>query len=395
MRKELEIYIHIPFCKKKCAYCDFLSGPADDNTIAYYVEKLIGEIGAQGDCNLANENTVTSVFFGGGTPSILNGRQMQRIMKAIKLHFRVAEDAEISVEANPGTVNREKLVAYKKAGVNRISFGLQSAKNEELKLLGRIHTFEDFLESFWLARECGFENINVDLISAIPGQTLKSWEESLRQVLKLNPEHLSAYSLIIEEGTPFATLYGEGTEEEEKLPTEEDERRMYWRTKELLEEAGYYRYEISNYAKPGKECRHNFGYWERKNYLGMGLGSSSLFDNVRWKNIEDLEMYLKNSGEPEMIQKDREILSVTEQMEEFVFLGLRKTRGICMKEFEETFGKSLEECYGENVARMQREKLVIIEDGFLRLTEKGIDVSNYVFGEILREKEIQKIYKDG
>ncbi len=388
MRKELEIYIHIPFCKRKCAYCDFLSGPADDNTIACYVEKLIDEIGAQGDCNLYNKTTVSSVFFGGGTPTILNGRQMQRIMKAIKLHFRVAEDAEISVEANPGTVNREKLAAYKKAGVNRISFGLQSAKNEELKLLGRIHTFEDFLESFWLARECGFENINVDLISAIPGQSLESWEESLRQVLKLNPEHLSAYSLIIEEGTPFATLYGEGTEEEEKLPTEEEERRMYWRTKELLEEAGYYRYEISNYAKPGKECRHNLGYWERKNYLGMGLGSSSLFDNVRWKNIEDLEMYLENSGEPEMIQKDREILSVTEQMEEFVFLGLRKTRGICMKEFEETFGKSLEECYGENVARMQREKLVIMEDGFLRLTEKGIDVSNYVFGEILREKEI-------
>ena len=388
MRKELEIYIHIPFCKRKCAYCDFLSGPADDNTIACYVEKLIDEIGAQGDCNLYNKTTVSSVFFGGGTPTILNGRQMQRIMKAIKLHFRVAEDAEISVEANPGTVNREKLAAYKKAGVNRISFGLQSAKNEELKLLGRIHTFEDFLESFWLARECGFENINVDLISAIPGQSLESWEESLRQVLKLNPEHLSAYSLIIEEGTPFATLYGEGTEEEEKLPTEEEERRMYWRTKELLEEAGYYRYEISNYAKPGKECRHNLGYWERKNYLGMGLGSSSFFDNVRWKNIEDLEMYLENSGEPEMIQKDREILSVTEQMEEFVFLGLRKTRGICMKEFEETFGKSLEECYGENVARMQREKLVIMEDGFLRLTEKGIDVSNYVFGEILREKEI-------
>lgn len=388
MRKELEIYIHIPFCKRKCAYCDFLSGPADDNTIACYVEKLIDEIGAQGDCNLYNKTTVSSVFFGGGTPTILNGRQMQRIMKAIKLHFRVAEDAEISVEANPGTVNREKLAAYKKAGVNRISFGLQSAKNEELKLLGRIHTFEDFLESFWLARECGFENINVDLISAIPGQSLESWEESLRQVLKLNPEHLSAYSLIIEEGTPFATLYGEGTEEEEKLPTEEEERRMYWRTKELLEEAGYYRYEISNYAKPGKECRHNLGYWERKNYLGMGLGSSSLFDNVRWKNIEDLEMYLENSGEPEMIQKDREILSVTEQMEEFVFLGLRKTRGICMREFEETFGKSLEECYGENVARMQREKLVIMEDGFLRLTEKGIDVSNYVFGEILREKEI-------
>ena len=388
MRKELEIYIHIPFCKKKCAYCDFLSGPADDNTIAYYVEKLIGEIGAQGDCNLYNKTTVSSVFFGGGTPSILNGRQMQRIMKAIKLHFRVAEDAEISVEANPGTVNREKLAAYKKAGVNRISFGLQSAKNEELKLLGRIHTFEDFLESFWLARECGFENINVDLISAIPGQTLKSWEESLRQVLKLNPEHLSAYSLIIEEGTPFATLYGEGTEGEEKLPTEEEERRMYRRTKEILEEAGYHRYEISNYAKPGKECRHNLGYWERKNYLGMGLGSSSLFDNVRWKNTEDLEMYLKNSGEPEMIQKDREFLSVMEQMEEFVFLGLRKTKGICMKEFEATFGKSLEESYGGNVARMQREKLVIIEDGFLRLTEKGIDVSNYVFGEILREKEI-------
>lgn len=389
MRKELEIYIHIPFCKRKCAYCDFLSGPETKEKIDEYVKMLVSEIQAYGKQEaLSSFGEVTSIFMGGGTPSILGGNQVITILKAVKDSFRVAKDAEISVEANPGTVNQEKLAAYKKAGVNRISFGLQSTKNEELKLLGRIHTFEDFLESFWSARECGFENINVDLISAIPGQTLKSWEESLRQVLKLNPEHLSAYSLIIEEGTPFAAFYGEGTEGEEKLPTEEEERRMYRRTKELLEEAGYHRYEISNYAKPGKECRHNLGYWERKNYLGMGLGASSLFNNVRWKNTEDLEMYLKNSGELERIQKDRESLSTTEQMEEFVFLGLRKTKGICMKEFEATFGKSLEESYGENVARMQREKLVIIEDGFLRLTEKGIDVSNYVFGEILREKEI-------
>ena len=381
MKKEVEIYIHIPFCVRKCAYCDFLSGVAEKKTIETYVEKLIDEIYIHAVSN--REIIVTTIFFGGGTPSILSGNQMQRIMAFLRAGFLIAEDAEISMEINPGTVTKEKLEAYREAGINRISFGLQSTNNEELKLLGRIHTFEEFLESFKLARECGFDNINVDLISAIPRQTVESWQESVRQVVSLEPEHISAYSLIIEEGTAFARVYGEGAKGEEELPSEEDERLMYQVTEEILENAGYHRYEISNYAKEGKECRHNLGYWEGKNYLGIGLGASSLIDNVRYKNTDDLQKYLEQSSDLEVIQEDREVLSKIEQMEEYIFLGLRKMRGISIKEFESVFGKSLEECYGENIKRMVQAGLLVIEDDFLRLTKRGIDVSNYVFAEIL------------
>lgn len=381
--KDLEIYIHIPFCVRKCAYCDFLSGPADDKSMECYVEKLIDEIYAHGASDSLGENIVTTIFLGGGTPSVLSGEQMQRIMSAIQDVFGIDVNAEISMEANPGTVTKEKLEIYKQAGINRISFGLQSANNEELKLLGRIHTWEEFLESFQLARECGFDNINVDLISAIPKQTVESWESSVSQVISLNPEHISAYSLIIEEGTPFFEKYGEGTEGESVLPSEEDEREMYHRTEELLEEAGYHRYEISNYAKVGRECQHNLGYWERKNYLGIGLGASSLVNNVRYKNTDELEYYIQYASELSEIQENREVLSQTEQMEEFIFLGLRKIQGIAVKEFEIVFGNSLEECYGEGIRRMCDEKLLMMEDGFLKLTKKGIDISNYVFAEIL------------
>lgn len=383
LKKELELYIHIPFCIRKCAYCDFLSGPADDKTIECYVGKLIEEIQAHGAGETMDKNIVTTIFFGGGTPSILSGSQMRRIMEAVKANFDIAEDAEISMEANPGTVTKEKLECYRQAGINRISFGLQSADDEELKLLGRIHTWEEFLESFQLARECGFDNINVDLISAIPKQTLGSWESSLRNVIALEPEHISAYSLIVEEGTPFYEKYGEGAECEVLLPSEEDERQMYHCTEALLREAGYHRYEISNYAKPGRECRHNLGYWERKNYLGIGLGASSLIDNVRYKNTECLEDYIQWSCELNKIQKEREILSKAEQMEEFIFLGLRKMEGISKKLFQNTFGKTLEQCYGKNIQNMIEKGLLVMEEDVLKLTKAGIDISNYVFTELL------------
>ncbi len=384
--KNLELYIHIPFCVRKCAYCDFLSGPADDRTIEHYVEKVIDEIGAYGNSDSFSDTMVTTIFLGGGTPSILSGRQMQRIMDSVRANFSIAEGAEISMEANPGTVTKEKLVAYRQAGINRISFGLQSTNNEELKLLGRIHTYEEFLESYGLARECGFHNINVDLISAIPGQTQESWEESIRKVLALEPEHISAYSLIIEEGTPFFERYGEGAEGEHLLPSEEDEREMYRCTEEVLEEAGYHRYEISNYAKEGRECRHNLGYWERENYLGIGLGASSLVDNVRYKNTDELNYYMGHASELSKIQEDKDVLSRKEQMEEFIFLGLRKIKGISIEEFEKIFGDSLEKCYGDSIKRMQEKKMLVREEGFLKLTKKGIDVSNYVFAEILYEE---------
>ena len=383
MKKELELYIHIPFCIRKCAYCDFLSGPADDDTIEKYVEALKAEICSQSE--LAKDYLVTSIFFGGGTPSILSGTQMKSLVQIIRKVFEIANFAEISMEANPGTVTRRKLKAYRNAGINRISFGLQSTNDKELKVLGRIHSYKEFLKSFSLARECGFDNINVDLISAIPNQTVESWEKSVRNILALEPEHISAYSLIVEEGTPFYEKYGEGAPYEDTLPSEEDERLMYQRTEELLEEAGYHRYEISNYAKPGKECRHNLGYWERKEYLGLGLGSSSLIRNARFKNCDDLAFYLEHSDDILQIREIDGALTKEEQMEEFVFLGMRKMEGISLKKFQETFGKSLEECYGNGIENMKSKNLVEVIDGMLRLTTKGIDLSNYVFAEILYE----------
>ncbi len=381
MKKELELYIHIPFCVRKCAYCDFLSGPSDDVTIQQYVETLIKEIKANRE--FARNYVVTTIFLGGGTPSVLTGDQMECIFDAIYDVFEVVNDAEITTEANPGTVTREKLEAYRKAGINRISFGLQSANDEDLKVLGRIHTFEEFLDSYILARECGFENVNVDLISAIPKQTISAWEESLKQVIELKPDHISAYSLIIEEGTPFAKLYGEGTEGENDLPTEEEEREIYRRTEELLEVAGYHRYEISNYAKEEKECKHNLGYWERKNYLGLGLGASSMIENVRFHNTEDLAEYMKLSGTVDQIRLDVEELDCTAQMEEFIFLGMRKMEGISQSEFGRQFGIDLFEKYGMQIEKMIEQELVDFDGDSLKLTKSGIDVSNYVFAEIL------------
>lgn len=384
MGKELELYIHIPFCVRKCAYCDFLSGTENKEKIEKYVNALVGEIESYGSVDtLSLFGTVTSVFLGGGTPTVLEENQIERILNAVKQSFEIDRDAEITIEANPGTVTKAKLKVYRRVGINRISFGLQSVVNEELRMLGRIHTFEEFLESYKLARECGFDNINVDLMSAIPKQTLKSWEETLSKVIKLNPEHISAYSLIIEEGTPFAEVYGEGKEREADLPSEEEERAIYKRTEEMLKEAGYHRYEISNYAKPQKECRHNLGYWERKNYLGLGLGASSLLDNVRFHNTDQMEKYVRKSAHLEAIRVEKEYLDETAQMEEFVFLGMRKMEGISLQEFKDSFGVDLLACYGKNIERMRKLELVEIEDGYLKLTKKGIDISNYVFAEIL------------
>lgn len=382
MKKELELYIHIPFCVKKCAYCDFLSNSHSKNVIDQYVMALLQEVQNYSGCQ---DMIVTSIFLGGGTPSILEPKHIRQIFVALRETFQISWDAEITIEANPGTVTKEKLQTYAKVGINRISFGLQSTNNEELKMLDRIHTYEEFLESYKLARECGFGNINIDLISAIPHQTVQSWEKTLQEVIALSPEHISAYSLIIEEGTPFAAVYGENGAKVGDLPSEEDERLMYQQTEKLLGRAGYHRYEISNYAKATKECKHNLGYWERKNYLGLGLGASSLMENIRYKNTDELKKYIEYAGELSIIQEDIERLTKKQQMEEFVFLGMRKTKGISLREFEVAFGSCLEECYGANIKRMEAEGLVEEKDGYLRLTEKGIDISNYVFAEILSE----------
>ena len=383
MRRELELYIHIPFCVKKCAYCDFLSGPASNQQIEEYVQALIEEIRYYKE--FVKKYEVSTVFWGGGTPSLLTGEQMKALMETLRQTFFIRQNAEITMEANPGTVTVEKLLACQKAGINRISFGLQSVNNEELKMLGRIHTYEEFLESYEAARKAGFQNINVDLISAIPKQTVSSWEQTLQTIISLQPEHISAYSLIVEEGTTFAKLYGEGCKLEHLLPMEEDERRMYERTEELLREAGYHRYEISNYAKEGYECQHNLGYWERKEYLGLGLGASSLIEETRFHNTDEMEEYLRDANNPILLRREQEKLDRQEQMEEFVFLGLRKIRGIQEEKFAEMFGEDIWDCYGKNLERVIKEGLLEREEGVLRLTRKGIDVSNYVFYEILSD----------
>lgn len=364
-KKPLELYIHIPFCIRKCAYCDFLSAPAAPEVQEAYVGQLLQEIAASK--KLPEDYEAVTVFFGGGTPGILKGELLCSILRALRDRFSVREDAEITVEANPGTVNRDKLVQYREAGVNRISLGLQSADNQELKLLGRIHTWEQFLESFQLARETGFRNINVDLMSALPGQTTESVHRTLERVLALSPEHISAYSLILEEGTPFHKRY-EG--HPELLPSEEEERQMYYDTRDRLCACGYEHYEISNFAKPGYACRHNLGYWERTDYKGFGLGAASLLENVRYTNQTDLTEYLKGN-----FAGTEEPLTEQAVREEYFFLGLRKMEGVEPGRYREH--------YEERIQRLQAQQLLEEKDGRIRLTERGTDVSNYVMAQFL------------
>ena len=364
--KELELYLHIPFCVKKCNYCDFLSAPAGEETRAAYVDALLEEIRGFDE---PEDYEVVTVFFGGGTPSILPGQAIFRIMEALREKFSFRKGAEITLEANPGTVDKEKLSFYKKAGINRLSFGLQSADAEELKKLGRIHTWEKFLESFQLAREAGFSNINVDLMSALPGQTVDSWRKTLEKVLELKPEHISAYSLIIEEGTPFYEKY---EDHPELLPPEEEERQMYHDTKKILHEHGYERYEISNYARAGYACRHNLGYWERREYKGFGLGSASLLENRRYTNTCELKQYLQGR-----IRGTEEELSEQDIREETFFLGLRKMEGIDPGPYRAHYEKLLE--------KLQMQQLLGEKNGRISLTEYGIDISNYVLAQFLED----------
>ena len=420
----LELYIHIPFCVRKCAYCDFLSFPSGEEERARYVERLTEEIEEAGA--VSGDYVVTAIFLGGGTSSVLAPEQTERILQAVKENFYVAEDAEITTEVNPGTADKEKLKAWKQVGINRLSFGLQSAENKELQFLGRIHTMEEFLESYQAAREAGFDNINIDLMSALPGQTVSSWEKTLRTVAALQPEHISAYSLIIEEGTPFYQLFGEDEDKQEEqrrrkelgvpeLPDEDAERRMYYDTEQILKEAGYHRYEISNYAKPGYECRHNKGYWTGTEYLGLGLGASSYISirrkdgsdakisasgeegrQERWlerrSNVRDFKTYLSFGREDFKAGRqieEREALTEQARMEEFMFLGLRLTEGISEAEFFRRFSCTLEAVYGKVLDELGRQGLIekYGREGaaFWRLTKRGIDVSNYVLAEFLME----------
>ena len=374
--KKIELYIHIPFCKSKCRYCDFCSFQAENAVIDDYITKLKEELIFWGK-KLTKEEVVT-VFIGGGTPSYLKEQYIKEICNVIFQYFKVSENAEITIEANPGTVDLKKLCTYRESGINRISFGLQSTIQEELQYLGRIHTYEQFLQCYNWAREAGFCNISVDLMSAIPKQTIHSYEKNLRTIAELSPEHISAYSLIIEEGTPFY----EDENLEDLLPSEEDEVRMYQMTAQILKEYGYEQYEISNYAKKDFESRHNLGYWSHIPYLGVGLNASSYMDERRFENPSDMKQYLKITSFDELYSQTRP-LSVHEQMEEFMFLGLRMMEGISRERFAQTFGTQIEAVYQEVLLHLTEEGLLEKRAGRIYLTERGQDVSNYALAQFL------------
>ena len=413
MQKKLQLYIHIPFCVKKCSYCDFLSFSSDERTQLAYADALIREIEFYGP--QMSEYTISTIFVGGGTPTWLNEDKMVEILDAIYTYFNVSSDAEISMECNPGTVTSSKLEKYRRAGVNRLSIGLQSADDEELKLLGRIHSFEQFIKTYEMARKAGFGNINVDLISGIPYQTTEKFLHSLQKVVRLKPEHISAYSLIIEKGTPFYDAYKfDAVKQEagmptEVLPTEDEVYRIYKMTQHFLAQAGYEQYEISNYAHPGFECEHNVGYWTRENYLGLGLGAASLVENVRYSNTSELYEYIKNTenmqwvsyytdqdgmlcvaNTPEESQATGtnlhvavDVVSRKAQMEEFMFLGLRRTCGVTRQQFEAAFGIPIDGIYKNALEHLRNEGLLDTSEGRIVLTEKGLDLSNYALAQFL------------
>ncbi len=426
--KSISIYIHIPFCVKKCQYCDFLSAPADSRAQEVYLRALKQEIREQ--AARYREYEVQTVFIGGGTPTAVPCENLCEVLKTVFSFYRMNPHAEISMEANPGTVTKEALLSYRKAGINRISIGLQSADDVELKLLGRIHTYRDFQQTYRWAQEAGFTNINLDIMSALPGQSVENYKKTLETVLSLKPQHISAYSLIVEEGTPFYEKYGQESEKlqatgekQPDLPSEEEEREMYALTEKLLAAAGYHRYEISNYALPGRECRHNLVYWKRGNYVGFGLGAASMVENVRFENIREMQEYLAEyagmpDAEPvfaEVAQGDAQVLpneqefslredthseneqelsirenvhplSPQEQMEETMFLGLRLTEGVSKAEFHRQFGVSMEQIYGEVIRKNTAKGLLIDEAGYVCLTREGMDLSNYVMAQFLLDE---------
>ena len=375
----MEIYIHIPFCERKCNYCDFLSGPADESVKAMYVDALIREINGRADM-LGRMEKAETIYFGGGTPSTLDERQLGAIYGAVAERFYIDKDAEITIEVNPAS-GRDKLHYLHDIGFNRLSIGMQSVHKSELELLGRIHTFDEFMECFINARDAGFKNINVDVMTAIPGQNEQILAQTLSQVTKLDPEHISAYSLIIERGTPFFERFGDT---EGPVVGEETERKLYWMTADMLKEKGYKHYEISNFAKPGYESRHNSGYWKRVHYLGLGLGASSCLaegaNEARSRNTTDIEKYLADP----LALEEHSILTKDEMIQETLYLGLRMMDGVDTDEFARKFGTTVRAIYGDVIDDLVAQGLIYEGTGSLSLTDLGIDYGNHVFAQFLQ-----------
>ncbi|MGL4847701.1 MAG: radical SAM family heme chaperone HemW [Clostridium sp.] len=374
MKKEKLLYIHIPFCKQKCFYCDFPSFSHIDHLRKEYLEMLKKE------SEIRCDGEYKSLFIGGGTPSYLNVEELD-ILGGILKKIKFSKDAEKTMECNPGTIDKEKLEKIKEIGINRISFGLQTTNNSLLKEIGRIHTIEEFKENFNLAREVGFENINIDLMFGLPNQKVNDVCETLKEIISLNPEHISFYSLIIEEDTAFYKMYDKGVL---NLPSEEEEREMYSKGKKLLEENGYNQYEFSNYSKEGFRCFHNVGYWKLKEYLGIGSSASSFLEDKRIKNKSNVKEYIenmKNRGDAieEIIENEKK-----ENIEEYVFLGLRMLEGIDKEEFKEKFGIDIKDVYKEEIISNIKKELLRETKDKIFLTEEGVEVSNYVLSDFIK-----------
>lgn len=372
--KEMSLYIHIPFCKQKCLYCDFPSYAGKESLINEYIRALNEEI-----LRKCSKYKIASIFVGGGTPSYLNEINLESLLKTINL-LDFKDEFEFTIECNPGTLNEEKLALMKNYNVNRISMGLQTTNDNILKEIGRIHSFEEFKKNYNQARKAGFENINVDLMFGLPNQSMKDWKVSLEDVMSLEPDHISAYSLIIEEGTCFYNLYNN---DKLNIPNEEEERSMYLFTKGFLKDYGYNQYEISNYAKVNKECFHNKVYWKCNEYLGLGVSASSFVDEKRFKNIDNIKIYIEKINNNEDVTEEIHVNNINDDMEEFMFMGLRMIEGINLKIFKKRFGKDVFDIYDEVIKNNIKKGLLVVDSEKLYLSEKGIELSNYVMSDFI------------
>lgn len=373
------IYVHIPFCRKKCKYCDFISFASYEDKYKEYAECLIKEIRNK---KIEKPKAISTIYLGGGTPSILESEDIVKILNAIKERFEIEENCEITIEVNPGTITKQKLEDYKNTGVNRLSIGLQSTSDRILKLIGRIHTYEEFLNTYNLAKEVGFENINVDLMLAIPTQTESELIDSLQKVIELEPNHISLYSLILEEGTELDKMISDGQYE---LLDENLERQMYWKTKNLLELNGYNHYEISNFSKKGFESKHNMDCWNQEEYIGFGLAAHSYYDDMRFSNIDALEIYMRNikNNDFEKNVEIHEIQDKPAQMREFMMIGLRKIDGVKISDFERKFRINPLFYFRFEISKLTDEELIEVDLDNIKLTKKGLDLANQVFEEFV------------